>query len=169
MTEVDKQPVLLGRIVGLFGLKGWVKIFSYSVPRESILKYDDYLLKQDGAWRNVVIVEGKKHGKSVIARLEDIVTPEQAGELIGCDVAVSRDMMPEPEIGSYYWRDLVGMSVVHRDGTDFGQVAYLMETGANDVLVTKGEQERLIPFIADKVILDVDTAKRVITVDWEWD
>ncbi len=169
MTDVDTQPVLLGRIVGLFGLKGWVKIFSYSDPRESILNYDGYLLRQNDAWREVVIVEGKKHGKSVIARFDGINDPDQASELIGSDVAISRDRLPSPEVGSFYWRDLEGMSVINRDGTDFGEVAYLMETGANDVLVTKGDQERLIPFVTDKVILDVDTANRVITVDWEWD
>ena len=169
MTDVDNQPVLLGRIVGLFGLKGWVKIFSYTDPRESILNYDGYLLGQNDVWRNVTIVEGKKHGKSVIARFDGIDDPDQASELIEWDVAISRERLPSPEVGSFYWRDLEGMSVINRDGTDFGEVAYLMETGAHDVLVTKGDQERLIPFVADKFILDVDTAKRVITVDWEWD
>ncbi len=77
--------------------------------------------------------------------------------------------MPDPGKGSYYWADLEGMQVVHRDGTELGQVAYLLETGADDVLVTEGEQERLIPFVADRVILDVDFAAGVITVDWEWD
>lgn len=169
MTNVDSQPVLLGRVVGLFGLKGWVKVFSYSDPREAILEYDGHLLMQNDAWRSVTIAEGKKHGKSVIARLDGVDNPEQAGELIGCDIGVSRDQLPGAEIGRYYWTDLEGMSVVKSDGTELGKVAYLMETGANDVLVTKGEQERLIPFITDKVILDVDLAAGVITVDWEWD
>lgn len=169
MTDVETQPVILGRIVGLFGVKGWVKVFSYTEPRESILTYDGYRLLQNDVWRKVTIAEGKKHGKSVIARLEGVDTPDQAGELIGCDIAVSRDKLPRPEDGSYYWRDLEEMRVINRDGTDFGTVAYMMETGAHDVLVTKGEQERLIPFVADKVILDVDFAGRVITVDWEWD
>jgi 16S rRNA processing protein RimM len=169
VTNVETQPVLLGRVVGLFGLKGWIKVFSYTDPRESILKYDGLLLMQNGAWQKVTIAEGKKHGKSVIARLDGVEDPEQAGELIGCEIAVSRDHLPSPEVGSYYWRDLEGMNVVNSDGTDLGEVAYLMETGANDVLVTKGEQERLIPFIVDKVILDVDFAGGVITVDWEWD
>ena len=56
-----------------------------------------------------------------------------------------------------------------RDGAELGRVAYVMETGANDVLVLEGERERLIPFVLDKVVLDVDLAGGVITVDWEWD
>lgn len=169
VTELDTPPVLLGRIVGLFGLRGWVKVHSYTDPREAILDYDGYLLLQHDKWQNIKFAEGKQHGKSIIVRLAGVEDPDQATELIGCDIGISQDRLPRPEAGSYYWRDLVGMQVVHRDGRDLGVVAYLLETGANDVLVTQGEQERLIPFVADKVILDVDLASRVITVDWEWD
>ena len=84
-------------------------------------------------------------------------------------VAVERDDLPAAEDGAYYWADLEGLQVVHRDGTELGRVAYLLETGANDVLVTKGERERLIPFIAGEVILDVDLENGIIHVDWEWD
>ena len=159
----------MGRIVGLFGVNGWVKVFSYAQPREAILAYDRWILKKGGAWQTVSIVEGIRHGKSVIVQLDGVADRDEAAALVGCDVAIERDELPEPADGSYYWSDLEGLRVVHRDGTELGCVAYLMETGANDVLVTQGERERLIPFIADKVILDVDFAIGVITVDWEWD
>ncbi len=77
--------------------------------------------------------------------------------------------MPESDEGTYYWADLEGLQVVRKDGTVLGTVAYLLETGANDVLVIEGEKERLIPFVADEVVLDVDVAGGVIRVDWEWD
>jgi len=77
--------------------------------------------------------------------------------------------MPEVEDGTWYWADLEGLQVTHRDGTVLGTVDYLLETGANDVLVIKGDKERLIPFVAGDVILDVDIAEGVISVDWEWD
>ena len=115
------------------------------------------------------MAEGKRHGKSVIVRLEGIEDRDQAAMLVGSDIAVSREDLPEPEPGQYYFRDLEGMQVVDKHGTELGIVAYVMETGANDVLVTKGERERLIPFVADEVILDVDLATGVISVDWEWD
>jgi 16S rRNA processing protein RimM len=101
-------------------------------------------------------VEGKRHGKSVIAQIEGVEGRDQATELVGCDIGIARDDLPKAEDGSYYWADLEGLQVVNSDGTELGRVAYLMETGANDVLVTEGERERLIPFIAEKVILDVD-------------
>ena len=164
-----EQPVLLGRVSGLFGVQGWVKVFSFTRPREAILDYDRWFLSQDGEWQPAKVAEGKQHSKTVIVRLDGIHDRDQAAALIGKDIAISRDDLPKTGVGSYYWADLEGMQVLHRDGTELGEVAYLMETGANDVLVTKGERERLIPFIADQVILDVDFAKGIITVDWEWD
>ena len=161
--------MLLGRVAGPFGVKGWIKVFSYTEPREAILDYDPWFMKQGDAWQATKVVDGKRHGKSVIAQLEGIVDRDAAAELIGRDIAIERDDMPSPADGSYYWSDLEGLQVVHRDGTELGRVAYLLETGANDVLVTAGDKERLIPFVAERVILDVDFAKGVITVDWEWD
>ena len=160
---------MLGRVSGLFGVQGWVKVFSFTRPREAILDYDRWFLSQDGEWQPAKVAEGKQHSKTVIVRLDGIHDRDQAAALIGKDIAISRDDLPKTEVGSYYWADLEGMQVLHRDGTELGEVAYLMETGANDVLVTKGERERLIPFVADQVILDVDFAKGIITVDWEWD
>ena len=160
---------MLGRISGLFGVQGWVKVFSFTQPREAILDYDRWFLSQDGEWWPAKVVEGRQHSKTVIVRLDGVHDRDQAAALIGKDIAISRDDLPKTEVGSYYWADLEGMQVLHRDGTELGEVAYLMETGANDVLVTKGERERLIPFIVDQVILDVDFAKGIITVDWEWD
>ena len=159
----------MGRISGLFGVKGWVKVYSYTQPREAILDYDRWLLKRKGQWQVTLLSEGKRHGKSVVARLEGVDDRDQAAELLDCEIAVARDELPEVEAGSSYWADLEGMQVVHRDGTELGRVAYLLETGANDVMVTEGERERLIPFVAEKVILDVDFDKGVISVDWEWD
>jgi 16S rRNA processing protein RimM len=161
--------VVLGRISGLFGVKGWVKVFSYTEPREALLDYSDWLIRRSEEWQSVALAEGKRHSKTVVIRLEGINDRDQAAELIGCDIGVARAGLPKPEAGHYYFGDLEGMKVVNRDGTELGIVAYVMETGANDVLVTEGERERLIPFIANEVILDVDLASGVINVDWEWD
>ena len=126
-------------------------------------------MQDQGKWRAAKVLEGKRQGKSVVAHLDGVDDRDQAATLIGSDIAIPREELPAAEEGSFYWADLEGMQVVHRDGSDLGRVAYLMETGANDVLVTEGERERLIPFVAEKVILDVDFDKGVISVDWEWD
>jgi 16S rRNA processing protein RimM len=159
----------MGRVSGLFGVRGWVKVFSYTQPREAILDYRRWFVGRQGQWQRMDVCEGQRHGKAVIARLEGIEDRDQAARLIESEIAVSRQDLPEAEEGSYYWADLEGLQVVHRDGTVLGTVGYLIETGANDVLVTEGDKERLIPFVAGEVILDVDVDKGVITVDWEWD
>jgi 16S rRNA processing protein RimM len=169
VTDVRTQPVILGRIVGLFGIRGWVKVFSYTEPREAVLDYKDWLLSRDGGWQQVALAEGRRQGKAIIARLEGIEDRDSAAELTGSDIGVDRDALPEPGAGRYYWADLEGLSVVHKDGTQLGRVTCLMATGANDVLVVDGPAERLIPFVMGEVILDVDVAAGVIRVDWEWD
>ena len=146
-----------------------MKVFSYTQPREAILDYGRWWLQDNAGWRGAKVAEGKRHGKTVIVRLEGVDDRDEASAWVGADIAIERDDLPAAEAGSYYWADLEGLRVVHRDGTELGRVAYLLETGANDVLVTEGERERLIPFIAEKVILGVDLEKGVIHVDWEWD
>ncbi len=144
-------------------------MFSYTQPREAILDYDCWYLRTDDAWRAVNVAEGKRHGKSVVVHLKGVDDRDQAASFVDCEIAIERQALPATEEGRFYWADLEGLLVVHRDGTELGRVAYLLETGANDVLVTAGEPERLIPFIVDRVILDVDLAAGVITVDWEMD
>lgn len=163
------QPVVLGRIAGLFGVRGWVKVYSYTEPREAVLDYDRWLLSGKDGWREATVAEGQRHGKTIIARIDGYVDRDQAAELIGTEIAVRREALPATQTGEFYWSDLEGLRVVHRDGTELGSVAYLLETGANDVLVVQGERERLIPFVMDKVVLGVDLAAGRIDVDWEWD
>ena len=159
----------MGRISGLFGVQGWVKVYSHTRPREAILDYRHWYLQQAGAWRKVEVAEGKRHGKGIIVRLAGLDDRDAAAKLVDGDIAVERDALPEIEEGSFYWTDLEGLKVVHRDGSELGRVAYLMETGANDVLVTTGKPERLIPFVMGEVVLDVNLTDGVITVDWESD
>ena len=163
------QPVVLGRISGLFGVRGWVKVYSYTEPREAVLQYDRWLLSGKDGWQEATVAEGQRHGKTVIARIDGYVDRDQAAALVGTEIAVPRGALPETGKDQYYWSDLEGLRVVHRDGTELGRVSHLLETGANDVMVVEGEQERLIPFVMDKVVIGVDLDKGEIEVDWEWD
>lgn len=163
------EPVVLGRITGLFGVRGWVKVFSYTEPREAVLNYKRWLLRKHDEWQSVTVAEGKRHGKTVIVRVEGFDDRDRSAELIGSEIGTPRDEMPEAGEGRYYWSDLEGLRVVRDDGSELGTVEYLLETGAHDVMVVTGETERLIPFVRDKVIVDVDLDEGLITVDWEWD
>ena len=165
----SNAPVVLGRVSGVYGVKGWVRLYSYTDPRDAILGYEGLLENRGDDWQAVRVEEGKLHGKGVIARFAGIEDRDQAAAYIGADLAVRRGSLPEPSEGHYYWADLEGLEVVHRDGRVLGRVDYLIETGANDVLVVTGEREVLVPFVIGSVILDVDLSAGRIRVDWEWD
>ena len=161
--------MVLGRISGLYGVKGWIRVHSYTEPREAILEYKDWMLFRDSGQQAVKIAEGKLHGKTIIARIDGVDDRDDAAGYVGDDVAVPRERLPDTGRDEYYWADLEGLQVVHSDGRALGQVAYLLATGANDVLVVNGDQEILIPFVSGRFIKDVDLAAGVISVDWEWD
>jgi 16S rRNA processing protein RimM len=144
-------------------------VFSYTEPREAVLQYKGLLLGRNGEWQSIKVAEGQRHGKSVILRLEGCDDRDQAAALTGSEIGAKRSELPEPEDGHYYWSDLTGLSVVHRDGTELGRVKDMLETGAHDVMVVQGEQERLIPFVIDEVVISVDLDEKLISVDWEWD
>ena len=165
MKPADLVPV--GRISGLFGVHGWVKVFSYTSPRENILAYSPWFLTDGGAGRSVELVAGRRHGKGIVARLQGLTERSAAAALMGTEIAVRRAQLGPLAHGHYYWADLEGLRVVHRDGTVLGRVDHLIETGANDVLVVAGERERLVPFVVDRVILEVDVEGGLIRVDWE--
>ncbi len=160
---------MLGRISGVFGVKGWVKVISYTEPREAVLNYESWLLGQNGEWQSAKVAEGQRHGKTVVVRFDGFEDRDQAASLVGTQIGVPRDELPETEDGHYYWSDLEGLKVLRSDGSELGRLSYLLESGAHDVMVVKGDQERLIPFVKDEIVIDVDLAEGVITVDWDWD
>jgi 16S rRNA processing protein RimM len=115
------------------------------------------------------LIEGRVHGKGIVALLEGCNDRDQAYALIGTDVGIRRDQLPATEDGEFYWADLVGMRVETTAGTMLGHVDHLFETGANDVMVVRGDRERLIPYHWGQVIREVDLEGRLIVVDWESD
>lgn len=161
--------MVLGKVAGPFGVRGWVKLLSFTEPRAQILEYQPWQLRREGEWRECRLAEGRPHGKGVIARLEGITDRDQALALMGAEIGVWREQLGTAKPGEYYWADLTGLEVRLEDGRVLGAVTGLMATGSNDVLVVQGERERLIPFIRGQVIKDVDLEARVIRVDWDPD
>jgi len=151
-------------------VRGWVRVYSWTQPRENIVRYKPWFLRRDnGEWQEATLEEGRAHGKGVVARLAGCTDRDQAQLLIGYEIGIDRDRLPALPAGEYYWKDLIGLQVVNTQGDDFGKVDHLLETGANDVLVVKGERERLIPFVMKQVIVEVDRDQARILVDWDKD
>lgn len=164
----EEELINVGEISGVFGVKGWVKVFSLTDPRENIVSYSPWLLRKGGEVKEVKLVNGKRQGKSVVAQIEGISDRNDAELLCGWEILINRSQLPETEEGVYYWADLVGLFVETDQGVSLGKVDYLLETGANDVLVVKdGDQERLIPFINEQVIKKIDLKDKKMIVDWD--
>ncbi len=160
--------ITVGKIGAPYGVRGWLKVHSYTDPANGILDYKSWSLMHLGKHSEWALLEGRAHGKGMVVRLGGIDDRDQAALLTGAEIQVNRSSLPELDDG-YYWMDLIGMEVVDRAGTSFGTVASMMETGANDVMVVKGDRERLIPWVMDDVVVTVDRAERRIVVDWDAD
>lgn len=171
----DKKPerkrLLLGRISGFYGVRGWLKVYSFTDPRENIVTYRRWLVNLNGQWQEMTVTGGKAHGKGVVAKLEGLDDRDAVAHLLGSDIAVYRDELPALAAGEYYWIDLEGLKVQTIDGVELGHVHHMMETGANDVMVVSGERERLIPFTQapspGHAVTQIDTENGVIVVDWD--
>ena len=164
----DGGFIVLGRVVGVFGTRGWIKVQSFGRERSGILQYPRWQLGLPSGWTEYVVSEGRAHGKGIIAHLAGLQDPEQARALVGAEIAIRRRDLPGLEPGSHYWIELEGLRVVNLAGVDLGRVSYLIETGADDVMVVTGERERLIPYVKT-VVREVDLEAGVLRVDWDPD
>lgn len=145
-------------------------MYSFTQPRENILQYSPWFLRKNDRTHEIKLVKGQRHGNAVVAELEGVSDRDVAMALVGADILIARKQLPKPNAGEYYWADLVGLSVVTENAVHLGIVDHLLETGANDVLVVvDGEKERLIPFLQQHTILNIDLERGLMTVDWDPD
>ncbi|WP_432743861.1 ribosome maturation factor RimM [Methylobacter sp. G7] len=162
-----QQHISVGKISGVFGIKGWVKVFSFTDPRENILTYSPWLLKKDDETKTVSVVDGQLQGKTIVAQLTGVNDRNQAESLMGWDIFITQEQLPNAAKDEYYWSDLMGLHVETVDGVQLGLVDSLLETGANDVIIVQGERERVIPFLQGQTIISVDLVAGKIIVDWD--
>lgn len=161
------EMVTLGKISGVFGVKGWVKVFSYTDERDGILAYKPWFLKIAGQWQEIKVISGQSQSKGIVVSLEGVDDRDQAQTLVGCDIAVPREQLRRLGEDEYYWTDLIGMAVDTTTDVKLGTVERLFETGSNDVMVVKGDRERLLPWILGDVIKSVSLEEKKILVDWD--
>lgn len=155
----------MGRIVGPFGIKGWVKLQPITDEAAGLLEYASWWIEDEGGWKASKVEKSQLHGQEVVAKLAGCDDRDAAALYRGRNIAISRSEFPAAGDNEYYWADLVGLKVVNLEGVDLGAISRVFETGANDVLVVEGDRERLIPF-TEQVVQAVDLAGRVMRVDW---
>jgi len=168
------EKLVIGKIGAPYGVKGWVKINSFTQNKDSIFDYAPWSIDIGQANnKEIKVDQWRYHAKSLVAKL-DGVDDRNAAELIkNADISISASQLPELD-NDYYWKDLIGMQVVNKDGYNMGIVKDMFETGANDVMLVKakindafGQKERLLPFLYDSVVINVDKDGETITVDWD--
>ncbi|TDJ44931.1 MAG: ribosome maturation factor RimM [Gammaproteobacteria bacterium] len=167
MSGAPRKLVTLGRVNGLLGVKGWLKIYSYTDPRDSIVGFSTWVLRTGDDEQTVELEDGRKHGRTVVVKLKAIDDRNQAEALVGADIAVERDALAPCDPGEYYWTDLEGSTVVTAQGESLGRLDHLFETGGHDVMVVIGDRRRLIPFVQEKVVREVRLEQHIIVVDWD--
>ncbi|HET6783888.1 MAG TPA: ribosome maturation factor RimM [Pseudoxanthomonas sp.] len=166
----NERRILLGRIVGAFGIRGQIKIESWTEPRDAIFRYQPWILVDAaGRERQFEGARGKESGKHLVATFPDVTDRDVVEAMRGTDIYVPRSALPPPKPGEFYWVDLEGFRVVNVEGVDFGTVSHLFSTGANDVLSIRGDRDRMVPFVEPDFVKSVDFEAGLITVDWDPD
>ncbi len=183
-SKNDSVYLTVGKIGAPYGVRGWVKVQSFTDPLDNLLDYDPWYIhsrktgsrgstsetSSESATRiEAPLLEAKIHAKGIIARFDGCDDRDAALKMGGQEIAIHRDQLPEPEKGEYYWIDLEGLEVKTLENVSLGTVDHMEATGANDVLVVKGERERLIPYVMDHIVHEVDIEAGFIRVDWDPD
>ncbi len=163
----------MGKVTSVYGVKGWLKVFSFTQPKENICAYPQWLLERDGKKQSVKVLQCKPHGNGLVAQFEGCNDREVAKRYCDHLISVDSSLLPDLEQGEYYWHQLEGLQVKLAGGQLLGKVSHLIETGSNDVLVVrkcKGSidgKERLIPYLPEQVVQEVNLEAGVIQVDWD--
>lgn len=168
MKKADTVYISVGKIGSPFGVHGWLKVRSYTELGASILDFKPwYLSRHEDKWTPITVEDGREQANGMLIKFAGIDSPEAAKQLTGSVIGIKRDQLPPLTQGEYYWSDLIGLTVVNMQGEVLGTVSYIMATGANDVLVIKGQKEHAIPYLPGDVIKHVALDKQEIQVDWE--
>ena len=171
--------VELGKIVGVWGVKGWVKLHAYTRQRAEIANYSNWWLQASKNERkgekkgidakSFKVLNCREQGQGVVAQLEGIDGRDQAMAIIGHRILVKESDLPKLPEGEYYWQQLIGLQVSNLQDLELGSISSIMDTGANDVLVlksqTQGEEDVLIPYT--DVVLEIDIENGSMRVDWD--
>lgn len=160
--------VVVGKIGAPYGVRGWVKIHSFTEPSDNLFGYPLLLQEHSISWRALEIEEFKVHGDGFVAKLVGVEDRDQAALITNTEIAVLRENLPELDNEEFYWADLIGLTVFNQDNIELGKIEDYFETGANDVIVVQGEnRSHLIPFVPDMYVLDIDLSAKQMRVQWD--
>ena len=164
----DDKKIYLGKITGAHGIKGWLKIQSFSSPPENILNYPQWIINNQGEEECYSVEQGRKQNNKIVVKLEKIDDRNTAESLINSKIQILRSDLPKLSNENYYWSDLVGLSVLNSEEKVIGRIESLIETKANDIMVinTSKDERVLVPFVMHEIIKEVNLELNYVKIDW---
>ena len=176
MSE-ETDFVIVGRVGRVHGIHGFIKIHSFTEPKENILNYKDWYFFIDYTWQKLDIARLEVHDRQILAQIRGFEGREEAQKLTNIDIGIKKALLPELDSGEFYWHQLLGLKVLNAQGEVLGTITDILPTGANDVLVVNDERQAkpqnknqvLIPYLPGKTITDINLQEKKIVVDWDWD
>ena len=172
--SLASDKLVIGIIGAPYGVKGWVKITSHTHDLDGVFAYTPWLLGQVEEGNEYVVDQWRTHNKGLVAKLIGVDDRDDAERIKNLEISIKAEMLPELDDSDVYWRELVGMQVITDKGYNLGVIKELFETGANDVLLVKanlndafGQKERMVPYLLEQVIKQVDRQAKMVTVDWD--
>lgn len=158
---------LCGRILGAYGVRGWLRVFSHTRPRDNLIRYPAWQLRRAEQRRDVTLETARREGRGLVAKLRGIDDRDQAAALREQEIWIDAALFAPLPDGEYYQRELLGLQACDQHDRTLGQVRDILETGAHDVLVIQGEQEYLVPYAPGRTVLNIDLAQGRIKVRWD--
>jgi 16S rRNA processing protein RimM len=165
MQQVE-EDLLVGKVTAAYGIKGWVKIHSFTSPKENIVSYLPWTLKLGSNVLQHDVLELREHGKGLVARLDSIDDRGAAEAITGAEIFVARNCLEDLADDEFYWDELIGLEVIDMSDQSLGKIDSIFETGANDVLVIEGKKRLLVPYIFGDVIKSIDLEAGKVCIDW---
>lgn len=170
------HPIVLGKFGSAYGVRGWVRVYSYTENYKDIFKYDPLFIKRLNVFKKMHLEHWKYfHRNNILAKIYGICDRNAANLLSNHEIIIDSSQLFILKTNEYYWKDLIGCKVIKINGSKLGYVENLIETGSNDVLIVRSNfgkkfrvKKRLVPFIEDQVIMDINLKKKVIQVDWDF-
>lgn len=166
-TKKPNNTVIMGRFGSAYGVRGWLKVISFTDPIDNLLDHKTWQIEHKHLWQPITIQDGKRHGEFLVVKIEGCDDRDQARVYTNDLIAVSRDELTPLKQGEYYWTDLIGLRVINEKDIDLGKIDHLIETGSNDVMIIKdAHKERWLPYI-DDVVKSIDLEKKEMRVEWD--
>ena len=158
------KKILIAKIQAHQGLNGWLKVYSYSETKQKFSEYKYFFIQKENNTIRLDI-EDISIGKSIKVKFKNFNCREDSQDYIGEEIFINEDQLDVLEANQFYWKELIGLTAYLNNGKKIGIVSDIIETGSNDVLVIKGEEEILVPYIFGESVMEVVVEEKKIIIN----